>query len=113
MEAALKKRTGIAALLVFSWVAPADAKDGHGLNLDKPGLIDAVATILYPYQGQEAFTRVDDDTVLLELPDRSILQLKRLHRVGVPIGVNALEHLQGIVAEGIQVLQADDKGEMS
>jgi len=28
-------------------------------------------------------------------------------RVGVPIGVNALEHLRGIVAEGLRVLERD------
>lgn len=29
-------------------------------------------------------------------------------RVGVPIGVNALEHLQGIVKAGLQMLSAGD-----
>ena len=29
-------------------------------------------------------------------------------RVGVPIGVNALEHLRGIVEAGLQVLQEGD-----
>ena len=33
-------------------------------------------------------------------------------RVGVPIGVNALEHLRGIVEAGLRVLQAGDKGEL-
>ncbi|MCJ2020581.1 hypothetical protein MKK84_24660 [Methylobacterium sp. E-065] len=34
------------------------------------------------------------------------------HRVGVPIGVNALEHLKGIVEAGLRVLQEEDGGEM-
>ena len=29
-------------------------------------------------------------------------------RVGVPIGMNALPHLQGIVAEGLRMLRAGD-----
>lgn len=33
-------------------------------------------------------------------------------RVGVPIGVNALEHLQGIVAEGLRMLRAGDGDEV-
>lgn len=68
----------VATLLSFGGPLSADAKDGHGLNLDKPGLIDAVASVLYPYQAQEAFTRVDDDTVLVEIMSNFILQLQRL-----------------------------------
>ncbi|MCJ2051691.1 hypothetical protein [Methylobacterium sp. J-070] len=30
-------------------------------------------------------------------------------RVGVPIGVNALEHLQGIVEAGLRVVRAEDE----
>ena len=30
------------------------------------------------------------------------------HRVGVPIGVNALEHLRGIVEAGLRVVQPAD-----
>ncbi|MBP2494991.1 hypothetical protein ABID82_005024 [Methylobacterium sp. PvP062] len=68
----------IIALMAFGWTARASAKDGHGLNLDSPGLIDAVASVLYPYQGQETFTRVDDSTVLVEMPGNFILQLQRM-----------------------------------
>lgn len=57
-------------------VAP--AKDGHGLNLEQPGLIDAVASVLFGYLSQENFTRVDDDTVLVEVTGNFILQLQRL-----------------------------------
>lgn len=68
----------IAALMAISVLGPAVAKDGHGLNLDSPGLIDAVASVLFPYQTQEGFTRVDDDTVLVEVMSGFILQLQRL-----------------------------------
>lgn len=75
--------TRLVALVIFAqvatgWAAPASAKDGHGLNLDSPSLIDAVASVLYPYQAQETFTRVDDDTVLVEMPGNFILQLQRM-----------------------------------
>lgn len=68
----------VAALTAIGGAELAAAKDGHGLNLDKPGLIDAVASVLYPYQAQEGFTRVDDDTVLVEIMSGFILQLQRL-----------------------------------
>ncbi len=68
----------LVALIATSAVVPVSAKDGHGLNLDSPGLIDAVATVLYPYQAQETFTRVDEDTVLVEMPGSFILQLQRI-----------------------------------
>ncbi|MGX9980308.1 hypothetical protein [Methylobacterium fujisawaense] len=71
--------TAIATLIASGWAAPVSAKDGHGLNLDRPGLIDAVATVLYPYQDQETFTRVDNDTVLVEMPGNFVLQLQRMH----------------------------------
>lgn|GEM_PF-3375286 len=67
-----------AAVLICAVCGTADAKDGHGLNLDKPGLIDAVASALYPYQAQESFTRVDDETVLVEIMSGFILQLQKL-----------------------------------
>lgn len=70
--------SAILALVMGVALSPVAAKDGHGLNLDKPGLIDAVATILFPYQSQEGFTRVDDDTVLVELTSGFILQLQKL-----------------------------------
>lgn len=68
----------IAVLFTLGGSVRADAKDGHGLNLDNPGLIDAVASVLYPFQAQEGFTRVDDDTVLVELMSGFILQLQKL-----------------------------------
>lgn len=67
-----------AALIVIGGAELAAARDGHGLNLDKPGLIDAVASVLYPYQAQEGFTRVDDDTVLVEIMSGFILQLHKM-----------------------------------
>ncbi|SDA13043.1 hypothetical protein SAMN02799622_00893 [Methylobacterium sp. UNC378MF] len=70
--------TVIVTLIVSGWAVFASAKDGHGLNLDSPGLIDAVATVLYPYQDQETFTRVDDNTVLVEMPGNFVLQLQRM-----------------------------------
>jgi hypothetical protein len=33
-------------------------------------------------------------------------------RVGVPIGVNGLDHVQGIVAEGLRMLRAGDGDEV-
>lgn len=32
------------------------------------------------------------------------------HRVGVPIGVNALEHLRGIVEAGLRMVRIEDEG---
>lgn len=70
--------TAPAVLIVWAGGGMAVAKDGHGLNLDRPGLIDAVASVLYPYQAQESFTRIDDDTVLVELTSTFILQLQKM-----------------------------------
>ena len=72
------KIVAVSAVVMFAAGGPAVAKDGHGLNLDRPGLIDAVASVLYPYQAQESFTRVDDDAVLVEVMKEFILQLQRL-----------------------------------